>query len=116
LPSEITDSDTDSSPGRGKTNQTSESAPGKIRYDVRVKTSSFSDRGEAVALKLLGGTGQETSLVKLNSTQSDNEKEKFLRDSLDVFKLEELDVGRVSALFRETTPPEKSVFLSNFMP
>jgi len=72
---------------------------------VRVKTSSFSDRGEAVALKLLGGTGQQTSLVKLNSTQSDNEKEKFLRDSLDVFKLEELDVGRVSALFDQAERP-----------
>lgn len=68
----------------------------KIRYDIQVKTSDFSDNGESINLKLIGaGKGNESGLIRLNNTPSDNEKAKFLKDSLDVFKVEELDIGSV---------------------
>lgn len=71
----------------------------KIRYDIKVKTSGFSDKAESIAIRLIGsiaGKQIESGNIKLNNTPSDNEKEKFLKDSLDLFKSEEDDVGSVS--------------------
>jgi len=80
-----------------------------IRYDVRIKTSDYSkiDNGLAIDMILVGMESEnfskeETILqshrIKLNSTPSDHEKEKFLKGNLDLFRLEANDVGRVSLL------------------
>lgn len=71
----------------------------RIRYDIKVKTSGYSDKAESIAIRLIGsiaGKQIESGNIKLNNTPSDNEKEKFLKDSLDLFKSEEDDVGSVS--------------------
>ncbi len=60
-----------------------------------MKTSNFSDSAEIINMKIVSVDGKESNLVKLNSSPSDNGKEKFLKDSLDVFKIEELDIGQV---------------------
>ncbi len=73
----------------------------KIRYDIKIKTSNFSDRAESIAIRLIGliaGKQVESGNMKLNTTASDNDKEKFLKDSLDLFKCEEEDVGTVERI------------------
>lgn len=63
---------------------------------MKIKTSEFSnaDLDLKVDLKIIGVLG-ETDYVKLNSTPSDNEKDKFVKGNIDIFKFEEKDVGKV---------------------
>lgn len=77
--------------------KSSEKNSKKIRYDVRIKTSECSkiDPGINFDLIIIGSNNEETSTIKLNSQPSDNEKEKFLKNNLDLFRLEAKDVGNV---------------------
>jgi len=75
----------------------SEKNSNKIRYDIRFKTSECSktDPGIYYDLIIIGNNNEETDVIKLNSQPSDNEKEKFLKNNLDLFRLEAKDVGNV---------------------
>ena len=90
-----------------KAHHTTRTKQDKIRYDIKIKTSEFSkiETGLAIDMKLVGVTDNdnfneaidyETKKIKLNSTASDREKDKFLANNLDLFRLEAEDVGRVS--------------------
>lgn len=71
----------------------------KITYEMKVKTSECSKPSESMNIELtICGTrkNMETKAVRLNSTPSDNKKEKFRPNSLDLFRFEEADVGQVS--------------------
>ena len=79
-----------------------------IRYDVRIKTSDCSmiENGLAIDMIIVGMENDnnieeclQTHRIKLNSTPSDHEKDKFLKSNLDLFRLEANDVGRVSIFF-----------------
>ena len=94
-----------------------------IRYDVRIKTSDYSkiDNGLAIDMILVGMESEnfnkeETILqshrIKLNSTPSDHEKEKFLKGNLDLFRLEANDVGRVRPVFNSLSTSD---FLARLM-
>ena len=74
---------------------TSSKPSGSIRYDIKIKTANYSDDAQTLKLKIVGNKG-ETNKINLNNTPSDNQKDKLLRDSLDLFKTEEIDVGIVS--------------------
>ena len=78
-----------------------------IRYDVRIKTSDCSviENGLAIDMIVVGmesennkGKCLQTHRIKLNSTPSDHEKDKFLKSNLDLFRLEANDVGRVGEI------------------
>ena len=65
----------------------------QTRYDLKIKTSEFSKSVlSSLDIKLVGHKG-ETNKIKLNNTPSDKEKEKFLPDSLDFFKMVDRNVG-----------------------
>jgi len=70
----------------------------KIRYDIKIKTSAFSkiDTGLSINLRVFGQRNQKTSLIKLNSMPSDDEREKFCKNNIDLFRLEDSDVGLVN--------------------
>ena len=72
----------------------------KIRYDIKIETSEYSkiDSGTQIDLKIFGKEGT-TDLIKLNSTPSDSEKDKFLSSNLDIFRLEAADIGVVCINF-----------------
>ena len=73
--------------------------PPKIQYNILIKTSDFSEDCSNIGMKICGEKYQ-SNMIKLNSTPSDNDKQKFLRDSLDAFKTEEVDVHKVNILSR----------------
>ena len=70
-----------------------------IPYDIKIKTSEYSKLDEAtkIDLKIIGKFG-ESNKIKLNDFPSDNEKEKFLRNNLDIFKLDSPDVGAIEKI------------------
>lgn len=70
----------------------------KIRYDIKIKTSAFSkiDSGLSINMRVFGQRNQKTSLIKLNSMPSDDEREKFRTNNIDLFRLEDSDVGLVN--------------------
>jgi hypothetical protein len=66
------------------------------------------DNGLAIDIILVGMASENfnreesilhSNRIKLNSTPSDHEKEKFLKDNLALFRLEANDVGRVGPVF-----------------
>ena len=71
----------------------------QTRYDLKIKTSEFSNSvSSSLDIKLVGHKG-ETNKIKLNNTPSDKEKEKFLANSLDFFKCVDRNVGVVEKLY-----------------
>jgi hypothetical protein len=71
----------------------------QTRYDLKIKTSEFSKSvSSSLDLKLIGHRG-ETNKIKLNNTPSDKEKEKFLPDSLDFFKMVDRNIGVLERIF-----------------
>lgn len=91
-PTKLTSSDDESD----KENENNKIKPAnklnQIRYDIKIKTSGFSKHAENFDLKLIGDR-DETTRIKLNNQPSDKDKEKFLADSLDFFKLIERNIG-----------------------
>jgi hypothetical protein len=70
----------------------------KIRYDIKIKTnisSNLSDSNKKINLKIVGKNDVETNIIKLNSSLSDEKMEKFQSENIDLFYLEEYDVGTV---------------------
>jgi hypothetical protein len=81
-----------------KENQEEKSQLPKIRYDIKIKTSPFSkiDSELSINMQMFGQRNQKTSLIKLNSTPSDDEREKFRKNNIDLFRLENSDIGLVT--------------------
>jgi hypothetical protein len=75
-----------------------------IHYDVKIVTTSYSkiDLHTRIDLKIIGKSNHgkllETNLIELNGSKSDDKKEKFINDSVDIFRFETDDVGLVSIL------------------
>jgi hypothetical protein len=99
FPSELNSSDEESENEKDIKieNKEKTSKLNKIRYDLKIKTSPFSKQATKLDLKIIGNRG-ESDKIKLNNTPSDKDKEKFLSDSLDLFKLMERQIGALEKI------------------
>ena len=103
-------------------NRSSSSLTAKVEktvYEMKIKTSEYSKTNSELTVNLIifGETDpkqaasnegsrsddpdsalKQTKLIKLNNMPSDNDKEKFNSNSLDIFKMEEDDVGSIEKI------------------
>jgi hypothetical protein len=81
----------DKSDNKRKNDQTEKE---RIRYDLKIVTSDFSKQCSQINLCMIGEFG-ETKVFKLNEQSSDNGREKFVRSSVDIFRLKANEIGTV---------------------
>lgn len=72
---------------------------GNSRYTIKIQTSQCSKLNfdPVINAKIIGKLN-ETKIIKLNSTPSDNNKPKFESGNTDIFRLEELDIDPIEKI------------------
>lgn len=72
--------------------------PSKIQYNIVIETSNFSENCRKIDLKLVGEK-YKSERIKLNSSPSDSDRKKILRNSFSAFRIEEIDVKYVCIFY-----------------